>query len=155
MPDAALPLFRYGAANPGGDPAFAGVVSSRGWIPQGIQVTKDLALVRVEAMQKTLVVQRRLALRITHPAQHTQPAEKQLLARRRQRLPFGQEVVLNVLALLRRHPFPDALAVAYGVALVRREVVPLLEPLADLRLPLRRQAAKTRVIVHEALLLFG
>src|SRR5690242_11305821 len=81
-------------------------------------------------------------------------SEHHLTAAGRKILPLWHKRFANVPPLFGSHLFQNALALQQRLPLLRREVVPVLEPLANSRLLLERQAAEACVIVEE-LLLFG
>ena len=70
-------------------------------------------------------------------------------------LPFRQQRLLNVAALLGRHLRENAFALEQGLPLRGREIVPHLQALPDLRLLLRRKAAETLVVIEEFFLIRG
>src|ERR1700722_10198683 len=76
-----------------------------------------------------------------------------LLAVGRHLLPFRQQGVLHVVALVRRHAFPGGLTIFQRHLLGGREAIVVFQILANLLLPLGRHALETFVVLQEAILL--
>lgn len=99
------------------------------------------------------VVEPLFARRFGEVAQGAQPSLDGLPAVLRHLPPSRQNFIANVILLLRRHLPPDVFPVADFLALLRRQPVPLVEPAANLFLPLGGKIAETRIVVQEAPLL--
>ena len=108
--------------------------------------------VRIQTLHEPRVVQRRL-FRWTHSLQRVQLGVDRLPPLRRHPLPFRQQFVSDIVALLGRE-FPICSPVPSSILLFRRKIVPFLEILANLMLPPRRQILESLIVLHEALLLF-
>ena len=119
------------------------------------KIAQHLALVGRKSIHEGFVVEFSGAIGIAQIAQIAQLAQDHLPPRRRQVLPFRQQRLLNVAALLGRHLRENAFALEQGLPLHRREIVPHLQALPDLRLLLGRQAAETLVVIEEFFLIGG
>ena len=88
-------------------------------------------------LREVRIVQMLIARRLRHILQHREPVLDRSLALRRQLLPTGQHIVLDVRLLLRSHALPDFGAPAHVVLLRGRELVEapliLLQPLTLFR----------------------
>ena len=101
------------------------------------QITKRGFIFLAHATRKVRIVQMLIARRLRHILQHCEPVLDRPLAIRRQLLPLGQHIVLDVHLLFRGHALPDFGAPAHIVLLLRRKLVEasliLLQPLTLFR----------------------
>ena len=68
------------------------------------------------------VFQMLIARKLGHVLKHAQTLLNRFLSLWRQIAPVGQHFIFDVIALLRRHLLPDALAVAHILLLLRRQL---------------------------------
>jgi hypothetical protein len=124
-----------------------------GRIAHGIQATQHGLFVRTQTPHKLRIVQGGLAVCRTHLLQRVQTTGDHLLAVRRHLLPFRQQRSLHILPLIRRHALPRRSAIFQRTTFCGRQIIVLLQILANLLLPLRRQAAEAFVILQKVILL--
>ena len=125
-----------------------------GGITHGVEIAQHGLLARAKPLHEPGIIKSGLSLGRIHPLQDSQAAIDQLLSILWHLLPFRHENISNVNALLRRQFFQQSFAVPNRISLGRRKPVPILEIVANLRLPLGRQALKLLVVAHEPFLLF-
>lgn len=101
------------------------------------QIPQHLLVFFAHPAREVRIIQVPVARRFGHILQNAQPLLNSFLPLGRQLLPPWQHVIADVLPLLRRHPLPDARAVAKLLLLRRRKTAqsPLVlrQPLAILR----------------------
>src|SRR5271167_2269703 len=120
-----------------------------------VEAAQDGLFVGIQATHELRVVQGFLAVFGSHALQRVQTIGDGLLTVGRHLLPFGQQGVLDILLLLRRHALPGLRAIFHGVTFGGREPVVVLQVLADLLLLFGRHAFESFVVLQEAVLLLG
>jgi hypothetical protein len=89
---------------------------------QMAQIAQRSAVFWAHAASEVRVVQMLIARELRHVLKNAQTLLDSFLSLRRQIAPSRQYFIFNVIALLRRHLLPDALAVAHILLLLRRQL---------------------------------
>ena len=89
---------------------------------QMAQIAQRSAVFWAHAASEVRVVQMLIARELRHVLKNAQTLLDSFLSLRRQIAPSRQHFIFNVIALLRRHLLPDALAVAHILLLLRRQL---------------------------------
>jgi hypothetical protein len=101
------------------------------------QIPQHLLVFFAHAARKVWIVQMLIARRLRHILQHPEPVLDRPLPVRRQLLPPGEHIILDVRLLLRSHALPHFGAPPHVVPLLRRQLLEasliLLQPLALFR----------------------
>ena len=101
---------------------------------QVAQIAKGCFIFVAHSAREIRIVQVLITRRLRHVLQHIEPASNRSLPVRRKLLPFRQDVVLDVISLLRRKFLPRLRTVAHLLLLLGRKPVELLlVPLSLLR----------------------
>jgi hypothetical protein len=119
------------------------------------ELAEHLAVLRVQAVQETRVIQLGLAGWFTQITKLVQALHDRLAAWRRQLLPARKQRLANLPLLLGSHLLPNSLALAEFLLLRWSQLIPSLETLADSRLLVRRQISEALVVLEEFFLPVG
>ena len=117
------------------------------------EIAEHLPVLWVQAVEKCFVVKLGGALGFIQAAKLAQLAENSLAPDGQSSLPLRQQRVAHIALLLRREAIPHLLAIEQRLALLRREAVPALHLLANLRLALRWKREEPLIVIEEPLLL--
>lgn len=119
-----------------------------------IQAAQDVLLAGVETLLELGAVEEPLTLAGRHIAHPAEGVHHLLLLHRTQLVVFGKDGT-QLPPLFGREALHDLLPLPQHLLLMRRQIVPTLQVLADLLLPPRGQVVKLSVVAQDSILLLG